>query len=64
MASLRGIERFSQEWVLWESSHCGGVRKEIPAIGSHYQRTGEDTAELEDFVLAIVNCRLCRFMDC
>jgi hypothetical protein len=29
------------------------------AVGSLYQRTGEETAEREDSVRALVNCRLC-----
>jgi hypothetical protein len=51
---------------------CAGVSRELlgavweprggdkATVGSHYQGIGEDTADREDLVHAIVNCRLCR----
>jgi hypothetical protein len=31
---------------------------ERPAVGSRYQRTGEETADREDSVSAVVKCRV------
>jgi hypothetical protein len=37
--------------------------REMSAIGSYYQtRTGEDTTDWEDFMCAVVNCRVCELV--
>jgi hypothetical protein len=38
--------------------------KDTSTVGSSYQRTGEERGDLEDSVLAVVNCRPCRYVNC
>jgi hypothetical protein len=34
----------------------------MSAVGSHYQKTGEDSAGWGDLIHAVVNCRLCELV--
>jgi hypothetical protein len=66
---VRGLLRFSPcELLLLDAGSwgTGTVRKpriwETPAAGSRYQATtGEDTADWEDLVCAVLNCRMCEW---
>jgi hypothetical protein len=39
--------------TLWKSN-----ARKASAVGSRYQRTGEETADLEESVPTVVNCRM------
>jgi hypothetical protein len=64
---VRGLLRFSPcELLLWEAGSWGLVivretrGRGAFAVGSRYQATsGEDTADWENLLLAVVNCRVC-----
>jgi hypothetical protein len=44
--------------LLWlrHGDSLGHLREETTATGSHYQMTGEDIADREDYVHVVVNC--------
>jgi hypothetical protein len=55
---------------LWDKSCCrwgtGTVseprRRRITAVGNRYQRTDEETADQENSLCAVVNCRMCELV--
>jgi hypothetical protein len=66
---VRGLLQFSPcELLLLEAGSwsMGIVRKPsirgTSAIGSRYWTTGEDTADWEELVCAVVNCRVCELV--
>jgi hypothetical protein len=57
----------NSSWVHWIRSCCGWVtgpvrepiRRGTSAVGSRYQRSGEEITDREDSVCAAVKCRMC-----
>jgi hypothetical protein len=54
-------DSWSNEWVMRQSPVGGNMSMEAEdSVGIHHQAmTGEDTADWEDLVLAVGNCRVC-----